>query len=163
MQPKGKRLTDSPSVAQTPFTEGWQCSRQEREEREIRESERKSLRLKADVTLGSVTTDQNPLKAIDHFHYSSHVSHFVTVYQTQRVCLHSTHTHTYTQRVHTLKHTLIRIQSKKSERTSLKKSDATCDPSQLRLNIYTVRGVAQWLTANKYLRLYGKTVLSPVQ
>lgn len=53
--------------------------------------------LKADLTLGSVTTDQNPLKAIDHFHYSSHVS-------TLRNCLPdskefvwtNTHSHTCT-------------------------------------------------------------------
>lgn len=68
--------------------------KRERQKRGNRGREGESLRLKADLTLGSVTTDQNPLKAIDHFHYSSHVPHLETVYQTQRVRLHGVHTQT---------------------------------------------------------------------
>lgn len=53
--------------------------------------------LKADFTLGSVTTDQNPLKAIDPFHYSSHVPHLETVYQTEKsLCAGNSHSHACT-------------------------------------------------------------------
>lgn len=51
--------------------------------------------LKADLTLGSVTTDQNPLKAIDPFHYSSHVPHLETVYQTEKSLCAEIHTPTH--------------------------------------------------------------------
>lgn len=118
-------------------------------EGEIRERE-KSLRLKADLTLGSVTTDQNPLKAIDHFHYSSHVPHLETVYQTQRVRLHSVHT----QSAHT-------GYSRKRKRVCTKNNTAF-DLCQLHLNIYTGWG-DESLTANKCLHLYGKTALSLFQ
>lgn len=84
---------------------GSAADRREKSARNKRECDKKSLCLKVDLTLGCVTTDQNPLKAIDHFHYSSHVPHLETVYQTQRVCLHSVHT--LLEGAHTLKHTQI--------------------------------------------------------
>lgn len=60
------------------------------------ETQRESERvLKADLTLGSVTPDQNPLKAIDPFHYSSHVPHLETVYQTEKSLCAEIHTPTH--------------------------------------------------------------------
>lgn len=69
-----------------------------------RERERERV-LKADLTLGSVTTDQNPLKAIDHFHYSSHVPHLKTVYQTQKSLCGQIHTPTHAHKTRMPAHT----------------------------------------------------------
>lgn len=117
-----------PEFGAHPHSEDWQWSRQESgwETQRLKERKRERERvLKADLTLGSVTTDQNPLKAIDHFHYSSHVPHLETVYQTQKtLCgqIHTpTHAHEARMPAHTRTHKTIQL----------------FHPSQLHLNIYT--------------------------
>lgn len=141
--PKAKRRTHSPRASPTPSSRG--LAVQQTGEKETEWGGRKSLRLKADLTLGSVTTDQNPLKAIDHFHYSSHVPHLETVYQTQRVCLRKVHTHTHTRT--------------EKDSTTKDQNNTAFDLSQLHLNIYT--GWVAHLQTNVYCT--GKTALNPVQ
>lgn len=117
-------------MAPIPFHRG--LAVQQTGERRVRNKRgrEKSRRLKVDLTLGSVTTDQNPLKAIDHFHYSSHVPHLETVYQTQRVHLHSLH------RVHTHKDT---VESSAHTHTHTKQYSFRSKPTALK-HLYRLRG-----------------------
>lgn len=87
--PKGKRLKPS-LLAWRParLWAGWQHSRQESEEWGIREKPRQT-------SPDSASTDQNFLKAPDHFPSRSRVSLLETVYQTPRAYLHIHQTHTY--------------------------------------------------------------------
>lgn len=97
-----------PEFGAHPHSEDWQRSRQESgwETQRLKERKRERERvLKADLTLGSVTTDQNPLKAIDHFHYSSHVPHLETVYQTQKSLCGQIHTPTHAHEARMPAHT----------------------------------------------------------
>lgn len=116
-----------PEFGAHPHSEDWQWSRQESgwETQRLKERKREHERvLKADLTLGSVTTDQNPLKAIDHFHYSSHVPHLETVYQTQKSLCGQIHTPTHAHEARMPAYTHAQ-------------NNTAFHPSQPHLNIYT--------------------------
>lgn len=103
--PKDKRLTGSQSLVPIPTQRtGSEADRRAGERHRDSKRERERV-LKADLTLGSVTTDQNPLKAIDHFHYSSHVPHLETVYQTQKSLCGQIHTPTHAHEARMPAHT----------------------------------------------------------
>lgn len=86
-----------------------QTGKRVRDRETKRERENKRV-LKADLTLGSVTTHQNPLKAIDRFHCSSHVPHLETVYQTQKSLCGQIHTPTRADKTRMPAHTHKTIQ-----------------------------------------------------